>query len=323
MKILVTGGAGYIGSHVVKQLGEAGHDLVIVDNLSTGRKASILFGRHEKKDISNIDFMDKLLATEKFDACFHFAGSIVVPESVIDPLKYYENNTKNSYELINLCKKHNVNKFIFSSTAAVYGDSAENGICSEESPLEPLNPYGRSKLMTEWMLEDTSKASDLNYIALRYFNVSGANIDLKIGQCTPNATHLLKIASECAAGKRDEMSIFGDDYKTKDGTCIRDYIHVDDLANAHVCALNFLENNKTSKVLNCGYGHGYSVKEVISTVKRITEVDFPVSMDIRRDGDAATLISKASKIREVLGWTPRYDDLDVIVKTAYEWEKKL
>lgn len=323
MKIIVTGGAGYIGSHVVKQLGEAGHDLVIVDNLSTGRKASILFGRHEQKDIADLDFMNELFSKEKFDACFHFAGSIVVPESVTEPLKYYENNTKNSYELINLCKKHNVNKFIFSSTAAVYGDSAENGICSEESPLEPLNPYGRSKLMTEWMLEDTSKATDLNYIALRYFNVSGANIDLKIGQCTPSATHLLKIASECAAGKRKEMSIFGEDYDTKDGTCVRDYIHVDDLANAHVCALNFLEKNNGSRVLNCGYGHGYSVKEAISTVKKVTGVDFPVNMDKRRDGDAATLISKASKIREVLGWTPRFDDLEVIVKTAYEWEKKL
>ncbi len=323
MKILVTGGAGYIGSHVVKQLGEAGHDLVIVDNLSTGRKASLLFGRLEQKDISDLDFMNSLFVKEKFEACFHFAGSIVVPESVTDPLKYYSNNTKNSFDLINLCKKHNINKFIFSSTAAVYGDSSESGIYSEESSLEPLNPYGRSKLMTEWMLEDTSKASELNYIALRYFNVSGANIDLKIGQCTPNATHLLKIASECAAGKRDAMSIFGDDYKTEDGTCIRDYIHVDDLASAHVCALDFLDKNNKSMVLNCGYGHGYSVKEAIATVKKVTGVDFPVSMDKRRDGDAAKLISKASKIREVFGWTPRFDDLEVIVRTAYEWEKKL
>ena len=240
-----------------------------------------------------------------------------------NPIKYYQNNTNNSLNLIELCVKYGVNRFIFSSTAALYGDSAPGGICTEETRVEPINPYGRSKMMTEFMLEDTAKATALNYVALRYFNVAGANVDLKVGQCSPNATHLIKIASECAAGKRDKMAIFGTDYDTKDGTCIRDYIHVDDLAQAHVDALNFLAKDKESAVLNCGYGHGYTVKEVIETVKEVTSVDFPVEEVGRRAGDAAILISKAEKIREVLGWTPKYDDLELIVRTAFEWEKKL
>ena len=323
MKILLTGGAGYIGSHVLNLLGQAGHDIVVVDNLSTGRKESLLYGRHEEFSLEETGKLEELLKKENFEACLHFVGSIIVPESVEKPLKYYQNNTTNSLNLIELCVKYKINRFIFSSTAALYGDSAPGGICTEETQLVPINPYGRSKMMTEFMLEDTAKATDLNYVALRYFNVAGANVDLKIGQCSPNSTHLIKIASECAAGKRDKMAIFGTDYDTSDGTCVRDYIHVDDLAQAHVDALKFLEKDAESAVLNCGYGHGYTVKEVIETVKKVTGVDFSVGIEGRRAGDAGTLISRAEKIREVLGWTPKYDDLDLIVRTAFEWEKQL
>jgi UDP-glucose 4-epimerase len=323
MKVLITGGAGYIGSHVLNLLGEQGHDIVVVDNLSTGRRESLLYGRHEEFDLNETEKLEALIKEECFEACLHFAGSIVVPESVEKPLEYYDNNTINSFNLIRLCRDHGVNKFIFSSTAALYGDSAPGGICTEETMVLPINPYGRSKQMTEMMLEDTAKVTDLNYVALRYFNVAGANVDLKIGQCSPNATHLIKIASECAAGKRAGMSIFGEDYDTKDGTCVRDYIHIDDLAQAHVDALSYLERESKSAVLNCGYGHGFTVKEVVATVKKVTGVDFPVEMVGRRAGDAGILISKAEKIRSVLGWVPKYDDLELIVRTAFEWEKKL
>ncbi len=323
MKVLITGGAGYIGSHVLNLLGEQGHEIVVVDNLSTGRRESLLYGRHEEFDLNDTEKLEALIKEERFEACLHFAGSIVVPESVEKPLEYYDNNTINSFNLIRLCRDHGVNKFIFSSTAALYGDSAPGGICTEETMVLPINPYGRSKQMTEMMLEDTAKVTDLNYVALRYFNVAGANVDLKIGQCSPNATHLIKIASECAAGKRAGMSIFGEDYDTKDGTCVRDYIHIDDLAQAHVDALSYLERESKSAVLNCGYGHGFTVKEVVATVKKVTGVDFPVEMVGRRAGDAGILISKAEKIRSVLGWVPKYDDLELIVRTAFEWEKKL
>lgn len=322
-KILITGGAGYIGSHVLNLLGQAGHDIVIVDNLSTGRKESILYGRLEQFDIADLDKLSNLLEKENFEACFHFAGSIVVPESVTNPLDYYENNTKKTFDVLKLCKEHGVNKFIFSSTAAVYGD-IEGGVCTEESPTVPINPYGRTKLMTEWMLEDFSHAyADFNFVALRYFNVAGANVDGKIGQSTPNATHLLKIASETATGKREKMSIFGTDYETRDGTCIRDYIHVDDLAQAHVDAVNYLFKGGESQIMNCGYGHGFTVREVIAALKKVTGVDFKVEEGPRRAGDAAELKSKADKIKKVLGWTPKYDDLELIARTAYEWEQKL
>lgn len=322
MKILITGGAGYIGSHVLNLLGQAGHDIVVVDNLSTGRKEALLYGKHVKENLENLSAMEDLFSKENFGACFHFAGSIVVPESVTDPIKYYQNNTQNSLNMINLCVKYNCNKIIFSSTAAVYGDP-DGGICKDDTHVNPINPYGTSKLMTEWMLRDASAATDMNYVALRYFNVAGANVDQKVGQCSPNSTHLIKIASECASGKRDKMSIFGTDYETKDGTCVRDYIHVDDLAQAHVDALSYLEKGGKSEVMNCGYGHGFTVKEVVAAVKKVTGVDFTVEETGRRDGDAATLISVADKIRSTLGWAPKYDDLELIVKTAYEWEKNL
>ncbi|MFT6069454.1 MAG: UDP-glucose 4-epimerase [Bacteriovoracaceae bacterium] len=323
MKILITGGAGYIGSHVLNLLGmEGGHDIVVVDNLSTGRKEAMLYGRHVHENLENTQAIDELFAKEKFEACIHFAGSIVVPESVSDPIKYYKNNTENSLNMIAHCVKHGCNNFIFSSTAAVYGD-LEGGVCTEESVTVPINPYGTSKLMTELMLRDASVASDMNFVALRYFNVAGANVDLKIGQCTPNATHLIKIASECASGKREKMAIFGSDYNTPDGTCIRDYIHVDDLAQAHVDALSYLKGGGDSQIMNCGYGHGFSVREVIAAVKKVTGVDI-IAEDIeRRPGDAEKLISVADKIRKTIGWTPKYDDLELIVKTAFEWEKKL
>lgn len=322
-KILVTGGAGYIGSHVVKQLGEAGHDLVIFDNLSTGRRESVLYGELIVGDLDNIELVDRLFRDMKFDAIVHFAGSIVVPDSVARPLEYYQNNTLNSYTLLRMCHKYGVNKFIFSSTAAVYG-LPEKGQADEETPLEPMNPYGRSKQITEMMLKDLHFANpEFNFVALRYFNVSGADVDGKIGQCFPGATHLIKVSCETALGKRPQISIFGEDYPTRDGTCIRDFIHVQDLATAHVLALNFLHNHKESHILNCGYGHGTTVKEVISKVKEVSGVDFKVKIDSRRAGDPAVVVAISNKIKTVLGWQPKFDDLQLIVQTALDWERKL
>lgn len=322
-KILVTGGAGYIGSHVVKLLGEAGHEIVIVDNLSTGRKESILYGELLNFDIGDTKKLEEVISQGNFEACFHFAGSIVVPESVTDPIKYYENNTVKTFNLLKLCKEHNINNFIFSSTAAVYGE-AEGGVCSESTPVKPLNPYGKTKYMTEWMLEDFSHAyKDFNYVVFRYFNVAGANSDGKIGQCTPNATHLIKIASEVATNKRDSITIFGTDYPTPDGTCVRDYIHVDDLAQAHIDGFNYLANGGKSEVMNCGYGKGYSVIEVLNVMDEVAPERLNIKNGNRRAGDAAKLISKAEKIGKVIGWKPKFNNLKHICKTAYEWELKL
>jgi UDP-glucose 4-epimerase len=322
MSILITGGAGYIGSHVVSLLGEAGEDIIILDNLSTGRKENILFGKLVVGDLSDQTILDKIFQENKIDAVMHFAGSIVVPESVSNPILYYQNNTDNSMRLIRTCLKFKTAKIIFSSTAAVYG-MPESGVASEETPTSPINPYGRSKLMTEWMLEDASNAHELSYVILRYFNVAGASKTGKIGQSTPNATHLLKTAAEVATDKRDGMSIFGTDYKTADGTCIRDYIHVDDLAQAHLDGLKYLQNNKKSQILNCGYGKGFSVKEVIKAVEDYIGHKIKVELGPRRAGDAVELISRADKIKQVLGWVPKYNDLNYIVKSAIEWEKKL
>ena len=320
MKILITGGAGYIGSHLVMALDHTLHDVVVVDNLSTGNKLAVTHGRLVVGDLSDKKFMTELFEKEKFEAVIHFAGSIVVPDSVEDPLTYYQNNTVNSHALLVLCRKFNVNKFIFSSTAAVYG-MPEGGVCVESTPLRPINPYGESKLMTEMMLKDYSQSSSFRYVALRYFNVSGADPKGRIGQSFPKATHLIKAACEAACGKREKLELFGTDYPTKDGSCIRDYIHVSDLANAHVMALEYLASGGKSEALNCGYGHGYSVKEVINLVKKITRVDFNVIESPRRVGDPASLISNADRIREVIGWVPKHNDLNLIIKTAYEWEK--
>lgn len=321
MKILITGGAGYIGSHVVKSLGKLGHDLTIYDNLSTGHKEAVTYGELVVGDLSDHKKLDDLFKAKKFEAVLHFAGSIVVPESVTEPLKYYQNNTVNSHSLLTICQKNQVKKFIFSSTAAVYG-MPEDGICTEDSKLSPINPYGQSKLMTELMLKDLAYSSDFRYVALRYFNVAGADPEGKVGQSFPKATHLIKVASEAACGKREGLEIFGTDYPTTDGTCIRDYIHVTDLADAHVKALEYLNQGGKSEVLNCGYGHGFSVREVVSRVKEITGVNFKVVESPRRAGDPASLTAKVDRIHQKIGWVPRYDDLNTIIKTAYEWEKE-
>jgi len=322
-KILVTGGAGYIGSHVVKLLCETGNDFLVLDNLSTGRRESVLGGEFILGDISDRDLLDSIFSKHKINAVIHFAGSIVVPESVRDPLKYYKNNTENSCILLEKSIQHGVENFIFSSTAAVYGEGHDHPM-EESDLLNPINPYGRSKLMFEWILEDVAKANpQFKYICLRYFNVAGADPDKKIGQCSPVVTHLIKRAILASLSKIDKLELFGTDYNTPDGTCIRDYIHVTDLSRAHLDALNCLVKERTSHVLNCGYGKGHSVAEVIKEVKKVSGVDFKVVPAGRREGDPPSLISNPSKIKKILGWTPKYDNLNTMVKSAYEWEKIL
>lgn len=320
--ILVTGGAGYIGSHVVRQLGEAGENIIILDNLSTGFPDSVLYGTLIKGDMGDQDLVNRILSEHNVDTVIHFAAHTIVPESVSDPLKYYGNNTCNSRSLLECCKNSDVKNFIFSSTAAVYG-MPETEYATEETPLAPINPYGTSKLMTEWMLRDLALASDIKYVALRYFNVAGCDPETRIGQSTKKATLLIKVACEAAVGKRPGVSIFGTDYPTHDGTGVRDYIHVEDLADAHLKALDYLRNQGESTVLNCGYGHGFSVREVLDAVQRVHGGPIKITEEPRRAGDPPILIAKADKIQKLLGWTPRYDDLDFIVKTAMQWEKKL
>lgn len=319
-KVLVTGGAGYIGSHNVKLLGESGYDVVIYDNLSTGNKEAVTYGELVVGDLEDLDKLDSVFSKHQFDGVLHFAGSIIVPESVEKPIMYYKNNTVNSLNLIEMCKKHGVDNFIFSSTAATYG-ILEDGVATEESATKPINPYGQSKLMTEHMLRDTSVAIDrFNYVALRYFNVSGADPDGKIGQAFPGATHLIKVNCEAASGKRDKTYIFGTDFDTPDGSGVRDYIHVSDLALAHLKALEYLFEGGKSDVFNCGYGKGFSVREVVESVKRVTKANYPVIETQRRAGDPALLVSRADKIKTVLGWKPKYNDLNYIIETAYKWE---
>ncbi len=325
MNILVTGGAGYIGSHLVKQLGEStDHNITILDNLVTGFEDSILYGKLIKEDLSNFDKIDEIFKNNSFDGVIHFAASLVVPESIVDPLKYYLNNTANTANLINICVKHKVNKFIFSSTAAIYGEQdADKIVVTEKSSTGPLNPYGTSKFMSETVLKDTSFAfKDFKHVALRYFNVAGASVDGKIGQNTKNATVLVKVASQTAAGVRDKMYVFGDDYPTDDGTCIRDYIHVEDLATAHIKALEYLNTGGESGLFNCGYGQGYSVFEVINMMKKVSGNDFKVDIQGRRAGDPSALIADNSKITKEMNWIPKYNDLELICKNAYDWEMK-
>ncbi|WP_375171852.1 UDP-glucose 4-epimerase GalE [Marinobacter sp.] len=319
MKVLVTGGAGYIGSHVVRQLAQAGHDIVVFDNLSTGYRWAVTAGELVVGDLADESAVNDLFSAHRFEAVLHFAANIVVPESVANPLKYYSNNTRNTLNLLKAIERHQVPYVVFSSTAAVYG-MPEQTVLTEDLPLAPINPYGASKMMSERMIMDLAAASDLNYVILRYFNVAGANPDGLLGQATPEATHLIKVACECVTGQRDGMSVFGTDYGTRDGTCVRDYIHVEDLAKAHVMALDYMAGGGESKVLNCGYGRGFTVREVIDVVKQQSGVDFPVAETERRAGDPEALMADNSRIKAVLGWTPDYDDLQTIVKTALAWE---
>ena len=329
MKILITGGAGYIGSHVTKALLEANrHDVVILDNLCKGSMRAIealrKIGEFEfvQESLENTPAIEKLFKREKFDAIIHFAAFIEVFESTQNPLKYYLNNTANAMNLIALANKYGVKDFIFSSTAATYGEPDIPQV-SEETPQNPINPYGRSKLMVEWVLKDAAAANpNFKYGILRYFNVAGAASDGTIGQNYPNATHLIKVATQTIVGKRDKMSIFGDDYDTKDGTCIRDYIHVEDLASAHLAVLDYLQSND-SAVFNVGYGTGFSVKEVVNEAKKVSGVDFKVQIAPRRAGDPACLISNADKIRTKTSWHPEHESLDEIILSALNWEKKL
>jgi UDP-glucose 4-epimerase len=320
--ILVTGGAGYIGSHVVRQLGERGERVIVLDNLSTGFRESVLYGELVVGDTGDAKLVDTLLREHNIGAVLHFAANIVVPESVADPLKYYHNNTANTRSLLSCCQRAGIKNFIFSSTAAVYG-IPEHIPVVEDAPLEPINPYGRSKLMSEWMLRDLALACPLRYIVLRYFNVAGADPAGRIGQSTPEATHLLKVACEVVTGQRDKVSIFGTDYPTADGTGVRDYIHIEDLAAAHLKALDHLRAGGASNILNCGYGHGYSVREVLDTVQRVAGQRITIVESPRRAGDPPALTANADRIRATLGWQPRHDDLEFIVRTALDWERKL
>lgn len=323
MSVLVTGGAGYIGSHMVLDLLDAGEDVVVLDNLSTGFRWAVPDGvRFVAGDAGDQQLVFKLIAMHRIEAIIHFAGSIVVPDSIVDPLGYYNNNTAKTRSLLDCAVTGGVKQFIFSSTAAVYGMPAQNPVY-EDAPLNPISPYGSSKMMTEIMLRDVAHAHDMRYVALRYFNVAGADPKGRSGQSTPNATHLIKTAVRAVLGQGPEMKVFGTDYPTPDGTCVRDYIHVSDLVDAHSRALNWLRNDGESQVLNCGYGHGASVLEVIEAVKQASGVDFPVTMAPRRPGDPAALVAGAEKIRKVLGWEPRHADLHEIVTQALAWERHL
>jgi UDP-glucose 4-epimerase len=320
-KILVTGGAGYIGSHAVKQLGQAGYDVVVYDNLSTGTAEAVTYGQLVVGSIEDTNLLAATFAEHNFDAVLHFAASISVPESVADPLAYYSNNTMNTLNLLRQCQRFGVKQLVFSSTAAVYGQPAETHINESICP-QPLNPYGSSKLMSEQMIRDYSTASGMKHVILRYFNVAGADMEGELGQNNPKASHLIKATCDAALGRRPAVNIFGTDFETHDGTGIRDYIHVEDLARAHVDALAYLAAGGESDVFNCGYGQGYSVREVIDMVKEVSGEEFSVIEADRRAGDPAAVIAVSAKIQQMLGWAPRYADLRTIVCSAYGWEKK-
>jgi UDP-glucose 4-epimerase len=323
MTVLVTGGAGYIGSHAVHDLVDAGERVVVLDNLSTGfawalpKPMQPVVG-----DVGDAGLVASLIAAHRIDAIMHFAGSIVVPESVADPLGYYRNNTSNSRTLIEAAVKGGVKHFIFSSTAAVYGNPARVPI-GEDDPTVPQSPYGSSKLMTEIMLRDTARAHGLRHVVLRYFNVAGADPKGRTGLSSAGATHLLKVGVEAALGRRPRIEVYGTDYPTPDGTCVRDFIHVTDLARAHRAALAYLRSGGDSATLNCGYGHGYSVREVLDAVRRGVGHEFPVTFGARRPGDVVISVAAADRIRTLLRWTPELDDLDTIVRHALAWERHL
>jgi UDP-glucose 4-epimerase len=323
MSVLVTGGAGYIGSHMVLELVDAGEQVVVLDDLSTGfaavvpKEAVLVRG-----DAGDRALLLRLIAEHRIDAIAHFAAKVVVPESVADPLGYYLGNTAKSRNLIEAAIHCGVSKIIFSSTAAVYGNPRQNPVGEDATP-DPVSPYGRSKLMTEWMLEDAARAHGLRYVTLRYFNVAGADPNGRAGQSTPRATHLIKVAVQTALGQKPYLEVFGTDYPTRDGSCLRDYIQVTDLARAHMAALSHLRSGGSSLTLNCGYGTGYTVLEVVDVVKRVSGVDFEVKLSPRRNGDPAAIVAKVERVRSELDWIARHDDLDAIVAQALAWEKRL
>ena len=320
--ILVTGGAGYIGSHVVLQLRARGERVVVLDDLSRGFRQAVLDTPLVVGQVGDRETVLQVLREHSVDTVMHFAAYTIVPESVREPLKYYGNNTCSTRSLLQCCLESGVRHVVFSSTAAVYGIPVD-GVAAESSPTAPINPYGTSKLMSEWMLRDVSAASDLKHVALRYFNVAGSDSQCRVGQATPKATLLVKVACEAVVGKRPHISIFGTDYPTPDGTGVRDYIHVEDLATAHLNALDYLRAGGASTVLNVGYGHGYSVREVLQSVERVSGERLTVVEEPRRAGDPPALVARADRIRRELAWKPRLDDLDTIVRTSLAWERRL
>ena len=321
MRIFVTGGAGYIGSHVVKALGKEGHELLVYDNLSTGHEWAVLSGRLLRGDLADRTAIREALRDFRPEAVMHFAASIQVEESVREPLAYYRNNVVNTLNLLEAMRETGTARFLYSSTAAVYG-IPETIPVDERAPLRPINPYGSSKVMVEQVLADLAIASDFRYCALRYFNVAGADPEGRIGQVYRDATHLITRALKTAKGESPKLSIYGTDYPTSDGTCVRDYIHVDDLASAHLSALDRLMRTGETEIMNCGYGHGYSVREVVDIARKVTGVDFPLEETGRRAGDPPALVADSRRIRELTGWKPLHDDLEFIIQTAWEWERK-
>ena len=322
MRILVTGGAGYIGSHAVKALGIEGHEICVFDNLSTGHEWAVSSGKLVRGDLEDRSAINLVLRDFRPEAVIHFAAYIQVEESVREPLKYYRNNVSNTMNLLEGMRANGVGNFIYSSTAAVYGIPGKIPV-SETAPMLPINPYGMTKVMIEHVLADLAAATDFRYVALRYFNVAGADSGGQLGQAYKEATHLITRALKTALGEYPKLCVYGTDYPTPDGTCIRDYIHVDDLADAHVRAMDHLLRTNQSAVMNCGYGSGYSVKEVVDTAKKVTGVNFPVEETGRRAGDPPALIADSSRLKQSTGWTPKYNDLEYIIRTAWEWEKKL
>jgi len=320
--ILVTGGAGYIGSHVVAALGARGEQVLVLDNLSTGHSEAVLNGQLIVGDVADTRLLDSLFSRYDIETVMHFAARIVVPESIELPLEYYDNNTARTRTLLAACLRAGVQHFVFSSTAAVYGESGV-GIATEDTPVDPVNPYGRSKLMSEWMLADACQVAPMRSVALRYFNVAGCDSDGRIGQDTPEATHLIKVACQHAVGMRECLEIFGTDYPTPDGTCVRDYIHVEDLAAAHLAALDYLRDGGATATLNCGYGHGYSVREVVATLQSLVDKTLTVHESARRAGDVPSLVADSQRLRRNLNWQPQRDDLAQIIASALAWERRL